>query len=662
MALEIEIDPLYLQDSTESAGKFKLRIHQAELRNCNDSCILLEAPTSSGKTLAFLLRSLENFDNTVLLYPTNALMWDQAHSISNLIKLLGYRCSIAVEEKEGTITWQDQNMNSADVGLYVINADTLSVLVDKNRSSEGFALLQEMRKGPRKRILLTNPEVLYLLFTYRFAQASRLLDEILLRTTTGNLLVVDEFHLYHGYSLAVMSYLLYMLRKVFTQKIFTSATPSLLDKILLEPITSIKAQIGQDTIVRHKTLLVIEEYEGERVLGRHSIDQLLSKVEGLYDLHNPSSVGVKVVIILNSVLTAVKLASSLEHRFPKQVVPIHGLVPRGARSSLGPIVVGTSAIEVGVDFDTPSLIFEANNSDAFIQRLGRGGRHHKCDAVCYMPVKEIPSLKKHLPDHPVEYNGLKDIIIRTMPSENKYYNFTWSKQGAEIFYALLLSINQYLIQKDIKFGYAAQSKPKYMKLLKRQILDSRIPSPEPITSYLKEIVSNGNVPAINALSSNMSVRSSLDFIPAFFNKYNSFDSISFQDIPRLEFQTLNLRDVEQKIKIPYKMRRYEKILWVNSIRDEPLSLRISFDRTNFIHPRKLRHEPKGQDNNFDIYTPDSQSEAIREHVIDLINHQPACYTSRKEDWRMTGLFGENGFLVIGGDAFLADYLRDARFA
>jgi len=151
---------------------------------------------------------------------------------------------------------------------------------------------------------LTNPEVLYLLFTYRFAQASRLLDEILLRTTIGNLLVVDEFHLYHGYSLAVMSYLLYMLRRVFTQKIFTSATPSLLDKILLEPITSIKAQIGQDTIVRHKTLLVVEEYEGERVLGRHSIDRLLSKVEGLYDLHNPSSVGVKVVIILNSVLTA----------------------------------------------------------------------------------------------------------------------------------------------------------------------------------------------------------------------------------------------------------------------------------------------------------------------------------------------------------------------
>jgi DEAD/DEAH box helicase len=658
MALEIEIEPLYLQDSTETAGKFKLRTHQAELRNSNDPCILLEAPTSSGKTLAFLLRSLENFDNTILLYPTNTLMWDQAHSISNLISLLGYSCATAVEEKESTITWQDQNVNSADVGLYVINADTLSVLVDNNRSSEGLALLQELRKAPHKRIILTNPEVLYLLFTYKFAQASKLLDEVLLRVKTGNLLVVDEFHLYHGYSLAVMSYLLYMLRGVFTQKIFTSATPSSLDNLLLEPIKSIKARIGHDTIVRHKTLLAFEEYDEQRVLGRHSIGRLLRKIEELYDSHRASSAGVKLVIILNSVLTAVSLASSLEQLYPQEVVPIHGLVPRRARSRLKPIVVGTSAIEVGVDFDTSSLIFEANESSTFIQRLGRGGRHHKCDAVCYIPVQEIPSLKKHLPDHPVEYNGLKDIIIRTMPSESKYYNFIWSKQGAEIFYALLLSLNQHLIQRDSRMGYAAQAKYKHMKLLKKQILDSTISSPEPITSHLKEIVSNGNMPAINALSFNMSVRSSLSSIPAFFSKYDSFDSVSFQDVPRLDFETMKLKDAERQIKIPYKMRRYEKILWVNSIRDEPISLRISFDRKFFFHPRKLRHEQEGENNNFDIYIRDSQSEAMREHVINLINYQPACSILWKEDWRMTGLYGENGFLAIGGDAFLADYLKD----
>ena len=106
------------------------------------------------------------------------------------------------------------------------------------------------------------------------------------------------------------------------------------------------------------------------------------------------------------------------------------------------------------------------------------------------------------------------------------------------------------------------------------------------------------------------------------------------------------------------MRRYEKILWVNSIRDEPIPLQISFDRKYFTHPRKLIHTEDRNDNNFDIYTSESQSEVIREHVINLINNQPACYSLWKEDWRMTGLYGPNySFLAIGGDAFLADYLK-----
>jgi hypothetical protein len=666
MVLEIEIDPLYLQDSNEYAGKFKLRSHQSELRNSNDPAILLEAPTSSGKTLAFLLRSLEHFDNTIVLYPTNALMWDQARSIATLIGLLGYRCSIAVEEREGTITWQGENVGSSDVGLYVISADTLSALIEKTHSSEGQVLLHELRRGPTKRILLTNPEILYLLFTYRFTQASKLLDEVFSRTNIGSLLVVDEFHLYYGYSLAIISYLLYMLRNVFTQKIFTSATPSHLQQILLEPTKLIKAEIGNDTLVRYKTLLTIEEYARQGVLGRDSINHLLKEVEKMYDSHQLSYQGIKVVIILNSVLTADMLSSSLEDLFPNEVVSIHGLVPRTARSSLAPIVVGTSAIEVGIDFDTPSLIFEAYDSTAFIQRFGRGGRHHKCDILCFIPSKEIPFLERQLPDHPLGYNDLVTTIINTMPTPNKYYEFVWSIQGAQIFYALLLSMNQYLVQRDIKFGYHSQGR--FIKLLKQQILDSKVSSPEPIQNYLKEVVSNGkNLPSINALSKNMSVRSSLDSIPAYFSKYSSFDTVSLQEIARLDFETFKLKDIELRIsRIPYKMKRHERILWINSIREKPVSFRISFDRVYFNSLRRLVHEDKGNNNNFDIYFLDPESdstlESMRKHVIELINYQPACALSWREDWRMTGLYGPNSsFLAIGGDAFLADYLKNARW-
>lgn len=49
-------------------------------------------------------------------------------------------------EKKGTIRWQGENVNSADIGLHVINADTLSALIDKIRSSEGQGLLDELKR------------------------------------------------------------------------------------------------------------------------------------------------------------------------------------------------------------------------------------------------------------------------------------------------------------------------------------------------------------------------------------------------------------------------------------------------------------------------------------------------------------------------------------
>ncbi|MFM9158512.1 MAG: helicase-related protein, partial [Dolichospermum sp.] len=39
------------------------------------------------------------------------------------------------------------------------------------------------------------------------------------------------------------------------------------------------------------------------------------------------------------------------------------------------LIVGTSAVDVGVDFRIHLLIFEASDSATFIQRLGRLGRH-----------------------------------------------------------------------------------------------------------------------------------------------------------------------------------------------------------------------------------------------------------------------------------------------
>jgi CRISPR-associated helicase Cas3 len=661
LTIEIKIRPLLLQNSDEFIGKIRLRQHQYQVRHCNARNILLESPTASGKTMGFLLRAIENYDNTIVLYPTNALMWDQARSMASIIRLLGFSCAVAVEEVNGKIRWQeDSNITQEDIGLYVINSETLGVLADKNRSSEGKALLNELRRGPYRRIFLTNPEILYLVSTLKFGQAPKLLDEFLLRSSSGNLLVIDEFHLYHGYSLAVISYLLYMLRKIFSQRIFSSATPIDLERILLEEVYKIKSSMGNDVIVRHETDMSINSYDDYPVLKKDSVQYLYELIQNMYNSHKLSKPEVKVLVILNSVVTVDFVSSFLEQYFPGEVVPIHGLIPRTSRSKLGPIVVGTSAIEVGIDFDASSIIFEARDSVSFIQRLGRGGRHQPCEAICLVPKIYIPSLKKNITTNIADsysYNELTDLVNMVLPLPKPYLEFIWSFQGAQIFFAILLSMNQYLIERGLRMKRLNEG-PKYMRQLKDQILAGRIDCPKPIYDYLIDIAKNIES-SINALSKTMSVRSSLQSIPAYFSKYNTFVTVSLQDIYRLNFNVMNLNDIEKKVStIPYKIQKYREILWIDGIRNGDQVLpKIAFDPYDFSKPRTLIHEENERENNFDIV--DVSDVILRKNIIRLIKFQPACTLPFKADWRFTGLYGNNfkHFLCIGGDAFLADFLK-----
>jgi len=55
---------------------------------------------------------------------------------------------------------------------------------------------------------------------------------------------------------------------------------------------------------------------------------------------------------------------------------IRGLSARDVRNTVGKLlVIGTSAIEVGIDFQCDYLIFEAGEAASFLQRFGRVGRH-----------------------------------------------------------------------------------------------------------------------------------------------------------------------------------------------------------------------------------------------------------------------------------------------
>ena len=91
---------------------------------------------------------------------------------------------------------------------------------------------------------------------------------------------------------------------------------------------------------------------------------------------------------MNSVLNAIRLEDRLvESGFVRDSLAIiRGLSHRSIRDTKGKLLaLGTSAIEVGVDFRCDYLLFEALEAASFLQRFGRVGRHGPGKAIVLVP-------------------------------------------------------------------------------------------------------------------------------------------------------------------------------------------------------------------------------------------------------------------------------------
>ncbi len=93
--------------------------------------------------------------------------------------------------------------------------------------------------------------------------------------------------------------------------------------------------------------------------------------------HGP---GAKGALIVNSVAAAHRLVERLQPAFAREhltVMPNTGLTGAAMRkaSREADLLVGTSTVDVGVDFRINFLVFESRDASTFLQRLGRLGRH-----------------------------------------------------------------------------------------------------------------------------------------------------------------------------------------------------------------------------------------------------------------------------------------------
>jgi CRISPR-associated helicase Cas3 len=372
-------------------------LHQAALFDSwhEHNAFLLTTKTGSGKTQAAALPVIAHGESAFFVYPTNALIEDQERSIRALADGMGWRAYSYVAGD----AFDKRAFNRADIVLFRIDADNLEkIRRQKRHRTKGQTLkyLLNANSG-RPTIVLTNPDTLFLILTLRYGQGMAVFQSLRQYQT----LVVDEFHLYGGVELA---HLLFMLHYCRAQGFFggrfvlLSATPDedvsrLLAQVIAPHRVPVKDHLSyprvKDRTVAHPvTLYPISP-------GDEPVEAALAQFEALRpDLmrlftQNTADDYVPLVIIFNSVMAAMYAADLLRerHKVPaNQIGEYRGLMDRQLRSFENKlVVVGTSAIEVGVDFKCRYLIFEAGDIAAFMQRFGRVGRHEEGTAYLLAP-------------------------------------------------------------------------------------------------------------------------------------------------------------------------------------------------------------------------------------------------------------------------------------
>lgn len=463
--------------------KIPLLPHQAFTANWiegNTKSLIIQAPTASGKTLAALsavlrLSTMNRKSFATFIYPTNELIKNQVTSMTKGLKELKFRPAVFSSSSSSVHVHDKSDYNVAIIEGTGEVLHTLAFSSSSRRTrntkirSFGNILASLLAHTAKINILATNPDSLYLVASARYGSSPSILTEI----ADADIFVIDEFHAYHGVSLANLMYTLKMIDSLGRENkrfLFLSATPptNLLDTIenMFGRVISIRLSDLFSTDQRKAKGLNYEETVKPRIIS-HDIRLSLLPLASLENfaslgdiisrevkqVNTRDNVTVPCVLILNSVLDAVSISRILQDR-GLQVNQIHGLVPKKLRKIFGDVVVGTSAIELGIDFQAHSVIFEGTDSASFLQRFGRAGRHFKGNAIGFVPARILTSQIGNA----FERENFEGYISNVLTNNENYAGFIQSSNGMDLLSAIILSVYQSLDKIEEKMDLINEAK------------------------------------------------------------------------------------------------------------------------------------------------------------------------------------------------------------
>jgi len=329
------------------------------------------AMTGDGKSLAGQLPSLLNGWRRKLfaMYPTNELIRDQL--------------------KQALHTWKTWYQSPV---IEALDSDTLDRRMEsKDFGQRGAALLSIFNNND---VLLTNPDIFHYVmqsFYLRAGKTGDAADKVFAPMVNAfQQFTFDEFHIFEAPQIvSVVNALLLiyeMTRGQRRQFLFQSATPNTLMLQYLER-AGLTVEIVEGTYHFGNTNPDTRQWRQilhgcDLFFGQGSVEQWID--EHLHDILLPFFLSdpphAKGAIIVNSVAQAKRLVQRLRDEFARRGLRIGentGLTSRTQRTASYEcdLLIGTSTIDVGVDFQINFLLFESRDSGTFLQRLGRLGRH-----------------------------------------------------------------------------------------------------------------------------------------------------------------------------------------------------------------------------------------------------------------------------------------------
>jgi CRISPR-associated endonuclease/helicase Cas3 len=429
-------------------SQHQLETYQALTAPHGPEVVFNTAMTGDGKSLAAFLRALQDDDHAIAMYPTNELIRDQAGKMPEY--LAKWRSNARYAEMYG--------------------ARITELIEETSTEQHRRSRVQQIRKLlDQNNLLLTNPDLFHLMMNFKLGSQAWERKELPFEVPANfDYFVFDEFHVFGVPQVIdvvnVINYLAvqYRHRPADVKRVlFLSATPHpLMQRLLAQSGLRVVEFTGQYSStpgddwrpLLQACELHLDAVSRDRTAEAWVQEHLVELIQLFRD--HPGSKG---AIIVNSAATAKRLRVWLENNLPPGITVGEntGLTSREERQASfeRSLLVGTSTVDIGVDFRINLLIFEATSAGTFIQRFGRLGRHTGFDtyrAYGLLPKFILERLETALAGQSeLERGAFHQIVYDVYPQEQEFRQY--ARRWGVLQTAHLVAQTQQALPKDTPF-------------------------------------------------------------------------------------------------------------------------------------------------------------------------------------------------------------------